>query len=417
MNSKDDQPTDSMTGPRHIEIVDESNDRLIFSLPSGGKNLTGLGIMALFWNGFMSFFTFFVGSELIDNGPLFFLCPAMFLLLFWGIGIAMAIYWLRMRLSSFLVLVESHRIAVQRSVLGWKSIDEEPLDEHSSAFLKEEYRENDTPIYSIRVVGSQGDTTFGTSLIKEDKDWLMNRINDFLGVSAEKRLPPERMQKDREPLKNVLKKTAEESELAQAIAPNQLDADSVVNIAIDETSRLRFWVPLVPEGNPRLLLRRIALALGFAWCVMMGLTVYSFSNSGGGFPILDLLLMAIMGTTGVIPLLVYIAAGSARITVTIWDKGVDVRWHWWMWGPRHFTPLSKIEKVVICEPRRNQRHKRELNFAPADGYCCCLVASSRTTTMTIFNGRKAAMDVAGITRHQLEQLGYSFPNRSTEYDS
>src|SRR5262245_57199354 len=72
-----------------INVVESTNNRLVFYIPGGGKAATAVGCFALAWCGFMCFVTplavggLFQGAP--NGAPPLFMVP--FLGLFWAVGI------------------------------------------------------------------------------------------------------------------------------------------------------------------------------------------------------------------------------------------------------------------------------------------------------------------------------------------
>ena len=167
-----------------IRVI-ESNDRqLVIFVPPGGRAARFLGFFALAWNGFMVMFTtiWVVAEAGPEADSLVFLY--LMLGLFWLVGIAALVIWLRMAFTRIFLLLQRDRLTLQRILFGRKSIKDTYLDSDSRAELVESYQQNDVPVYKIVVNGTNRSASFGTALAREDKAWLAKTINDFLDADS-----------------------------------------------------------------------------------------------------------------------------------------------------------------------------------------------------------------------------------------
>lgn len=167
-----------------IRVVEATGDRLVLFIPGGGKQAAGIGCFAVFWNGFMTIFTPLMVAGLLKddagNAPsLWFVVP--FLSLFWIIGLGMAYFWVKIKYERTLLLVDRERVAVQKTLLNRKKLVETALADDAKAELVESYQQNDVPVYRIEIRGTPAPARFGTALADEEKDWLVDRVNEFLG--------------------------------------------------------------------------------------------------------------------------------------------------------------------------------------------------------------------------------------------
>ncbi|HTI51781.1 MAG TPA: hypothetical protein VL475_12540, partial [Planctomycetaceae bacterium] len=173
------------TGSR-IRIVESTAERLVLFIPAGGKNSGGLGCFALIWNLFMGVFTtlwiFGTVRGVKQDAPPPLLVIVPFFGLFWAIGLGMAWFWLKARFERTFLLLDHERIVVQRVLFGRKRLEETILGTASRAALVESYQQNERPVDRVEVTGAGGAAKFGTVLSDEEKDWLVDRINEFLGV-------------------------------------------------------------------------------------------------------------------------------------------------------------------------------------------------------------------------------------------
>lgn len=182
-----------------IQVVEKTADRVVLFIPGGGSNSTGLGCFAIIWNGFMTVFTggVLVAGAKQANGPPwpFFLVIA----LFWTIGLTMAWFAIKMRYERLMLLVDRSRAVLQRTLFNRVKTEEADLAPGASATLVESYKQNDRPVYAVTIEGVGRTLKFGTGLSDPEKDWIVDHVNELLGVKTapvgdEDELPPPRIQ-------------------------------------------------------------------------------------------------------------------------------------------------------------------------------------------------------------------------------
>ena len=171
-----------------IQVVKSSADQLVIAVPPGGKKARGLGCFGFIWMAIVvPVSSVFILTDDADwdggNAPsLFVLIP--FFGLFWAVGIGMIIAWVRMRFTKLFLSVEREQFAIQKTLFGRKKLKKIQLDEKSHAKLIESYSENDVPVSAIQMEGIGQPENFATGLSYEEKRWLANTINQFLGTSG-----------------------------------------------------------------------------------------------------------------------------------------------------------------------------------------------------------------------------------------
>lgn len=168
-----------------IQVVKSMDSQVVISVPPGGKKARSLGCFGFVWlaitAGVTGGFLFAENVEVKgDPPPLIFLI--LFFGLFWAVGLGMVFIWARMRFTQLLVSVQPDQFAIQKTLFGRKKISKFKLDEDSSAELAESYRENEQPVYTVKMQGVDGSEKFATGLSYEEKRWLTRTINQFLGV-------------------------------------------------------------------------------------------------------------------------------------------------------------------------------------------------------------------------------------------
>jgi hypothetical protein len=168
-----------------LQIVDQSDSRLVLSVPAGGKKARGIGCFAVLWLAItipISLVFLSVDDANWEGGkaPPFWGMVAFFGL-FYAVGFGMLYAWIRMRFMEVLVAVEPGRLTIQRTLLGRKKLKRCELADDAHAELVESYRSNEVPVYTVRINTLDGDEKFATSLSREEKQWIANTINRFLG--------------------------------------------------------------------------------------------------------------------------------------------------------------------------------------------------------------------------------------------
>jgi hypothetical protein len=91
-------------------------------------------------------------------------------------------WWLRMCCEKVLILLDTKRIVIKRDAFGWSRIEEMILNADSRAELMESYIDNDS---YVEMQGSDGCAEFGVRLSLDELNWLVDTINQFLGVDPE----------------------------------------------------------------------------------------------------------------------------------------------------------------------------------------------------------------------------------------
>jgi len=152
-------------------------DQLVFFIPPGAsKTNRSIGCFGVMWTAITGGVTIpiIVGGG-IDAGDACFVIP--FLGIFWAIGLVFLYFWFRGRFGKTYVLLERDRLVVKFELLGREKFRNFYLDGESRARLDTSYSENDRPVFHVAVSTSDKDATFGTFLTREEKRWIVYRIN------------------------------------------------------------------------------------------------------------------------------------------------------------------------------------------------------------------------------------------------
>ena len=168
-----------------LQIVDQSDSRLVISIPAGGKKARGIGCFAVLWLAItipISLVFLSVDDANWEGGKA---PPTIFMLLFFGVfyavGFGMLYAWVRMRFMQVLVAIEPGRLTIQRTLLGRKKLKRCDLNKDSCAQLVESYSSNDVPVYTVKINTADGDEKFATALSRDEKQWIADTVNRFLG--------------------------------------------------------------------------------------------------------------------------------------------------------------------------------------------------------------------------------------------
>lgn len=172
-----------------IDLVEASSERLVISIPPGGKKARGIGCFGFVWLAItvpISVVILSVPEADWEGGeapPLIFLIP--FFGIFYAVGLGMVYAWVRMTFTQVFLAITPEQFAIQRTLFGRKKLKKIQLDENSCAELVESYRENDSPVYAVHVQGTGDKSKFATRLSYEEKRWIAAAINQFLGRDSE----------------------------------------------------------------------------------------------------------------------------------------------------------------------------------------------------------------------------------------
>lgn len=450
----------AVPGKSRIQVVESTADRLVIYVPGGGKQSAGLGCFALFWNLFMCIFTppWFIFDGKGDNGPpMLFLIP--FLGLFWVVGLGMAYFWLKMKYERTFVLLEKERLVVQKILFNRKKVATTMLGPDSRAALVESYSQNDVPVYRVEVNGTDGAAKFGTALADDEKDWLVDRINEFLGVAeaeptsktvetveeinSANREYPTACEKCGAPLTGtpvygvlpcqhcgavhrgtipkpalttaVEPKPAEES--YGRLTPDELAAGSP--IVVDEAGReeLRLHFAAAPATPLRWIVPLFTIPFAIAWYAI----IFTFIGGAQEIPLLPVRIGFTLFTipflvVGLFPFWMGLFALVGRTSIKLNSEKLTARWHIGRLGYSKAIPVESITSVRVergDEAGRNQRvrsHRPSVGENSSLSKCCIVRSAGKMTPLTLFHDETVARQVAELLRTRLAELGHTLNN-------
>lgn len=356
-----------------VSLVDSSADRLVLSIPGGGPKTRSLGVMALVWN------TFTLGAVglLIAMSAEFsiILIGIPFLTLFVVAGLYLVGSWFSLKFTRTHLLFTPGAMAMQKILLFHKQIDQTDLDSASHARLLESYSQDGKAVFQVRVNGIQQTLAFGTALSREDKDWLVESICNFLGHEV---LP-------------ALRSKAKEKELPfEECAPSELPTDSFVHVSESDPETLSISTATAPRGP---------LLVGL--CVMLLFVALMWCGLGAGKVLLANGVMdEIMGWTFVVistvPLVVLLVLLRGTTTVTITDRAFSTRVHL---GPLGWTvkrPAGSAERISLTA---TSDEPSESTLATT------IVQLGSSKLLAAWGSLATCRQVAGLVRYQFRSIG------------
>jgi len=390
-----------------IEVIEAGEQRLVLHIPATGKRTKSLGRFVAFWLVFMCLFTppWFIGIGKGNGPPMLFIVP--FLTLFWMVGFGLLYVWACMRYTRTLLLLERDRLAIQNQFFNRKRNIETGLTHDSRAQLVESYRVNDEPIYSVVINGRDDVGKFGAALSRPEKDWLVHTINAFLGTEA--------ANDDDAPTEINAAVNQTTIERVPNLAPEELPADSMVQVLDSEHDRLVLQIPGVPRGTARGCLTAlfgpgwILPTAFFAWHIVQHL-----NGQGGGLGVAMLIVIALELPFVVLPFLVLMFVYRGKQTVEITSDSLSTRWHLgWLGFCRQFATTAVTDVVVanlMNEKRMKSGRQRRRDPLGDHRRCCAAFAGERMLPLTTVHTNNTAREMAGLVRHQFSRMGFELPH-------
>jgi hypothetical protein len=376
-----------------VRVVEADEARQVIHIPPGGKQTRSLGVFALVWNGIMAAFTgMWISSG--DEAPWILL--VLFLGLFWGVGLFMLVFWIRMRFTRTYLLLERDRIAIQRTLFGRKSIAETLLGPDSKAELVQSYSSNDRPVYSIVINGTNRTAKFGTALSREEKLWFVATINSFLRVAG------------------IVPAAGEPSSSKRVVfddlLPEDLSTNSAVTVHAGKRDRLSFSLPAVPSGKVRTLLALFASGFALLWIGTTSRTALAaFGNEMDVIDWVAVLMPGVMTLAGVVPLSVAAFAVLGRTAIEVTPETLRCRWGIGKIGYGVTWSTPQITHVMVAVPMAEKYARDESRRVPqsSDVKVCMVFAGTKMIPLTTFHDLQTAREVAGLTRGQLHGMGFA----------
>lgn len=421
-----------------LRVIESSDDRLILFIPGGGKQATGLGCFSLFWNAFMVLFTsLWIGAALNNGGngqpdAPWFAYP--FIGVFWLIGLGMGWIWLRMKFQRTILLLERERVVLQHILFGRRRLIETTIGPGSQAELVESYKQNDKPVYRIEITGPESPARFGTALSDPEKDWIVDRVNEFLGVptfdnqapgtSAGPLVFPEECDECDAPLSGhaingVL--TCEKCGAKHEGWPDPTDQVAVLDATSPDDELAHQTLRVVESTDERLMieLRRqpnspqgfVASLVGIpmAFVAVCGAAYGIIGNrvaQGGAGPFgLAALIPVLAFGTLILVLILYAFYGRTEIDLT--RERLICRWRAGIFRYSRTFPTQEITSVRVEDlSQSRQPRRRRIRGGPTpSGVCTCVVRASggKMIPLTILQTNACSREVERLIRGKLTE--------------
>ena len=346
---------------------------MVFAIPAGGPKTRPLGMMALVWNGFMGWAVGFILVFSTEMPLVLVFLP--FLTLFLLVGLYLAGSWIFMKLTRTNVLLTQNELAVQRILWFHKQIDQTAIDENTDARLIESYSQNDKAAYRIEVDGVEQTAIFGTALSRDDKTWLVESINGFLGRTTK---PPIRSSDDKK-----------ETELPfDALSPSELSPDSEIT-ATGAGEELTIQSPSTPVGP---------LATGFsalAWFTVVfwaAIAIWQIAFVRG---VTGLIAGVLLLICTLVPIAIVLLLKRGTITVTINPREFVARVHVGVLGKRFHRPVQTAERITLSASGDNPS---------ASSLSATIVQLGSSKLLAAWGTQSTCREVAGLIRHQFQTL-------------
>ncbi len=442
-------PLPALPAGSQIRVVEATEDRFVLYIPGGGKSATGLGCFAVAWNGAMCLFTTVVLAGTIwgkGNDAPSMLGGLAILALFWAVGLGIALFWIKMKYERTFLLVDRDRLVIQRVLFNRKRFNETRLTSDSRAALVESYQQNDSPVYRIEVPGSLGAAKLGTALADSEKDWLVDRINDFLGrggawalespPSAQERAAaitnlPVSCKNCGAPLSGELVRgavtcshcgavfrsvvTRPEGSLPVAVVeklvPADLPPDGPIEIDEDSPDVLQFHYAAGSSSPWRWLVPLITVPFSLAWFC----GIFSFLGAAWQFPMLPIKILFIAFSipfliVGFVPLAIGVIAVRGRTTVRLTPETLQCRWHAGWLGYSRSLATDAIDRIgleTLATSGQNPRVRGARQVSgPAAGKVCVARAAGKSLYLSLLLDEKVSQQVTALLRTRLEDGGH-----------
>jgi len=427
-----------------IQVAEESADHVILHIRGGGAAATGLGCFALAWNLFMVVFTAVFGAVALgggggNNAPGWFVVPI--LLLFWAAGLGMLYFYLKLKYERTLLLVERDSIAIKKIFFSRQRIERTALSDQSRAVLREAYSQNDQPVYRVEVDGHDRTVRFGTGLDQKEKDWLVDKINAFLGVppvgdeafassaASAAREFPESCAKCAAPLAGapvdgvlrcehcgaVHRGSAPAAQAGphepadEPMTADSLPAGSGVQIEEATPERLQFSFRAGP-GALRWVVGPFALVFAGVW---YGGLLFAMGDmhakAFGAWNVVILLFKVPFLIAGLLPVALGLYFLFGRTLVTLTRSVLTVRWGVGPVGYSRSVATEQIESVALDalgDARKNPRVRMRPSAANMDDRCCVVRnTAGKMLPVTLFADSTLQRHALALLRTRLAEMG------------
>lgn len=422
-----------------VRVVEESSDRLVLHVSGGGPRTRVLGWFAVVWNLFLFCFTpaaMLVG-QINGAGPVW--GRALFLSGFWVIGLGVACWWVRMRFTRLNLLVEPHRVALQKILFNRTKLEETELDADSKVELVESYHQNNAPVYVVAVSGADREIKFGTPLSDADKRYLVRKIRQFTRVQETEadaaRRPVREFPGNCESCGSPLPKPGRDdiavvcehcgrSHTGTVVVTTD-NVDSPVFADLDPSQLPQGSIVFADDSDPeRLVLRYPAIDPQWASYALAAAVTVGVLAAGSVITIFNLIVVArgngnlplqIVGSLVLLVVAVVVCVRSIRRAEISLEIGPELLQRTYRWGPLPFTRYVRPQDVWQVVLTRNPhdealiRRNRAVHWSKLLGkapLACVVRTDEWTVPLTFGHSATTTREVAGLVRKRLRQMGY-----------
>jgi len=296
--------------------------------------------------------------------------------LFVLMGWILAASWGAMKFTRTNVLLTKDQIATQKILFGFKDLDTTSLHAESRARLVESYSSDNKSVFAVRVNGSEDTLSFGTALPREDKDWMVTVVNDFLGQAT---LEPSSDDEDEDEV---------ELDFVE-LAPAELPETSVVSVRTPSAEQMVLSSPSFPADQFRVYATLGFLAVFVLW---LGVGIWHWTIPGISHTIGSIAVFVIAAA----PLLLILFTLRGTITTMIDPNRFTTRYHIGWLGLRFRRPTPTAERVSV---------ETSGEASDDNGYAGTIVQLGQSRLLAAWGTVRTCRQVAGLIRHHFRELG------------
>lgn len=384
-----------------IQLIAADGSRELLFIPGSGKQARSIGCFALLWTGVTAAVTAGLAVGAAHDPAIW---PAfLFLSVFWLVGLGMIFWWITLHFTRTHLLLERDRLVLQKILFHRKSIEQTALGPEARADLVEAYQQNHVPVYRVEVSGRDRAVKFGTALSQAEKEWLVRRINRFLGVADVSPSAAAGWETGLGPAAILFEPPPPD------LKPSELPAESLVRVEEADPDHLRFHLTAVPRGPVRTVAVWFASSCALFWmavsCSVVVVALINLRNPGDWIPAA---MAAVMALGGLLPAGIAWGLARGRVTVDVSREALSCRWHVGRWGVCRQLPTASITHVGVTRstPAAQLAAEAGRKRSTRDVPVCLVQGAGMRLPLTTFHDRRTVREVAGLVRGQLHRLGF-----------
>ncbi len=163
--------------------LQRSHNRLVVEIPPAGwlhPGVWGLGFFALFWNGFVLFWTAGASAAAIASGTWFVWFFPLFSLPFWAVGLAMIAGLIFTIAGSSRLEIDRQQFQIGWQCLGFRHRYQGQTQDLEQAMVDVSVDSEGSKSTNFVLWEGVKKRTFGQGLTDREKEWLAAEISDFL---------------------------------------------------------------------------------------------------------------------------------------------------------------------------------------------------------------------------------------------